>query len=58
MGVFKIDPSSWNNIKKKLFKDKKNLNKIDITALFQLIIREKFATYMLRIIKKMVRNRQ
>ena len=41
MGVFKIDPISWNNIKKKLFKDKKNLNKIDITALFQLIIREK-----------------
>ena len=57
MGVFKIDPISWNNIKKKLFKDKKNLNKIDITALFQLIIKKKFATYMLRIIKKVVRNR-
>ena len=41
MGVFKIHPESWKNIKKHLFKNIKNLNKIDITALFQLIIRQK-----------------
>ena len=41
MGVFKIDPSSWKKIKQYLFKDVKNLNKIDITALFQLIIKKK-----------------
>ncbi len=52
MGVFKIDPISWNNIKKKLFKDKKNLNKIDITALFQLIIREKICNIYVENYKK------
>ena len=41
MGVFKIDPFSWNKIKQKLFKETKNLSKIDITALFQLIIKKK-----------------
>ena len=41
MGVFKIDPFSWNKIKQKLFKKTKNLSKIDITALFQLIIKKK-----------------
>ena len=41
MGVFKIDPYSWQKIKKYLFKDVDNLNKIDITALFQLIIKKK-----------------
>jgi choline kinase len=41
MGVFRIDPLSWNKIKQVLFKDVKNLNKIDITALFQLIIKQK-----------------
>ncbi len=41
MGVFKIDPQSWHKIKRHLFKDVKNLNKIDITALFQLIIKKK-----------------
>lgn len=41
MGVFKIHPESWKNIKKHLFKSIKNLNRIDITALFQLIITRK-----------------
>ena len=41
MGVFKIDPYSWNKIKQSLFKDLKNINKIDITSLFQLIIKKK-----------------
>lgn len=41
MGVFKIDPNSWIKIKKHLFKNTKNLDKIDITALFQLIIKKK-----------------
>ncbi len=41
MGVFKIDPYSWQKIKRYLFKDVKNLDKIDITALFQLIIKKK-----------------
>ena len=41
MGVFKIDPNSWIKIKKHLFQDTKNLDKIDITALFQLIIKKK-----------------
>ena len=50
--VFKIDPSAWNNIKKKLFIDKKNLNKIDITALFQLIIREKICNIYVENYKK------
>ena len=40
MGVFKIDPFTWGKIKKYLFKDNKNLNKIDITALFQLILKK------------------
>ena len=42
MGVFKIDPHSWHKIKQHLFKDVKDLNKIDITALFQLIIKKNF----------------
>ena len=41
MGVFKTDPYSWNKIKQSLFKDLKNINKIDITSLFQLIIKKK-----------------
>ena len=41
MGVFKIDPNTWGKIKQHLFKDIKNLNKIDITALFQLILKKK-----------------
>ena len=41
MGVFKIDPNSWIKIKKHLFQDTKSLDKIDITALFQLIIKKK-----------------
>lgn len=41
MGVFRIDPLSWNKIKQKLFIETKNLTKIDITALFQLIIKKK-----------------
>ena len=44
MGVFKIDPHSWQKIKQHLFKDVKNLNKIDITALFQLIIKKKICS--------------
>ncbi len=41
MGVFKINPYSWKRIKKYLFNDIKNLEKIDITSLFQLIIQKK-----------------
>ena len=41
MGIFKIDPSSWLLIKKCLFNKVKNLNKIDITALFQIILKKK-----------------
>ena len=44
MGVFKIDPYSWQKIKRYLFKDVKNLDKIDITALFQLIIKKKICS--------------
>ena len=44
MGVFKIDPHSWHKIKQHLFKEVKNLNKIDITALFQLIIKKKICS--------------
>ena len=40
MGVFKIDPFSWIKIKKNLLKKIKNLDKIDITALFQLILKK------------------
>ena len=52
MGVFTIDPISWKNLKKKLFIDKKNLNKIDITALFQLIIKEKICKIYVENYKK------
>ncbi len=41
MGVFKIDPNSWRKIKRYLFKSVKNLDKLDITALFQLILKKK-----------------
>ena len=41
MGVFKIDPYSWKRIKQYLFKNIKNLDKIDITGLFQLILKKK-----------------
>jgi L-glutamine-phosphate cytidylyltransferase len=53
MGVFKIDPNSWQKIKKHLFKNVKDLNKIDITALFQLIIKKKICDiYVLEYKKK------
>lgn len=52
MGVFKIDPDSWNNIKINLFKDIKNLNKIDITALFKLIIKKKICKIHVKNYKK------
>ena len=52
MGIFKIDPSSWKKIKKHLFKDIKNLNKIDITALFQLIIKKNICDIYVREYKK------
>jgi len=40
MGIFKIDPFAWGKIKQHFFKDINNLNKIDITALFQLILKK------------------
>ena len=52
MGVFKIDPVSWQKIKKHLFKNVKNLNKIDITALFQLIIKKNFCNIYVENYKK------
>jgi hypothetical protein len=52
MGVFKIDPNSWRKIKWHLFKDVKNLNKIDITALFQLIIKKKICKIYVKNYKK------
>lgn len=52
MGVFKIDPFSWNKIKQKLFKETKNLSKIDITALFQLIIKKKICNIYVEKYKK------
>ncbi len=52
MGVFKIDPHSWDKIKKHLFKKVKNLDKIDITALFQLIIKKKICDIYVREYKK------
>jgi len=52
MGVFKIDPDSWCKIKRHLFKDIKNLNKIDITALFQLIIKKKICNIYVKNYKK------
>jgi choline kinase len=52
MGVFKIDPNSWRKIKRHLFKDVKNLNKIDITALFQLIIKKKICKIYVKNYKK------
>ena len=52
MGVFKIDPDSWNKIKYRLFQGKKNLYKIDITALFQLIIKNKVCDIHVREYKK------
>ena len=52
MGMFKITPCSWNKIKKHLFKKTKNLAKIDITALFQLIIKNKIFDIHVREYKK------
>ena len=52
MGVFKINPQSWNKIKRHLFKEVKNLNKIDITALFQLIIKKKICDIHVQEYKK------
>ncbi|MBD1137515.1 NTP transferase domain-containing protein [Pelagibacterales bacterium SAG-MED43] len=52
MGLFKIDPYSWNKIKICLFKKIKNLNKIDITALFQLIIKNKICNIHVKNYKK------
>lgn len=52
MGLFKIDPFSWNKIKKYLFKKTKNFNKIDITALFQLIIKNKICNIYVKNYKK------
>ncbi len=52
MGVFKINPYSWGQIKKHLFKNTKNLNKIDITSLFQLIIKKKIFDIYVREYKK------
>ena len=52
MGVFKIDPDSWKKIKINLFRDIKNLNKIDITALFKLIIKKKICKIYVKNYKK------
>ena len=52
MGVFKIDPNSWIKIKKHLFENTKNLDKIDITTLFQLIIKKKICKIYVENYKK------
>ena len=52
MGVFRIDPLSWNKIKQKLFLETNNLTKIDITALFQLIIKKKICNIYVENYKK------
>ena len=52
MGVFKIHPASWRKIKHCLFKNIKNLDKIDITALFQLILKDKVCDIHVREYKK------
>jgi L-glutamine-phosphate cytidylyltransferase len=52
MGVFKIDPDTWGKIKRQLFRDKKNLNKIDITALFQIILKKKICNIYVSEYKK------
>ena len=52
MGVFKIDPISWGKIKQHLFKDIKDLNKIDITALFQLILKKNICNIYVKNYKK------
>ena len=52
MGVFKIDPFTWGKIKQHLFKDIKNLNKIDITALFQLILKNNICNIYVKNYKK------
>ena len=52
MGVFKIDPNTWDKIKQQLFKENKNLNKIDITALFQLILKKKICNIYVKNYKK------
>lgn len=41
MGLFKIDPSAWQKIRKFIIKEIKGIDKIDITSLFKLIIKEK-----------------
>ena len=52
MGVFKIDPYSWKRIKQYLFKNIKNLDKIDITGLFQLILKKKICNIYVKNYKK------
>ena len=41
MGLFKIDPYAWQKIRKFIIKENKDIDKIDITSLFKLIIKEK-----------------
>jgi choline kinase len=52
MGLFRIDPFSWNKIKKFLLKKRENLDKIDITTLFQLIIKNKICNIYVKNYKK------
>ncbi len=52
MGVFKIDPYSWRRIKQYLFKNTKKLDKIDITGLFQLILKKKICNIFVENYKK------
>jgi choline kinase len=52
MGIFKIDPYTWYEIKKKLLKDIKDINKIDITALFQLILKKNICKIYIKNYKK------
>ncbi len=52
MGIFRIDPNSWKKVKQHLFNNSKNLNKIDITTLFQLIIKKKICKIYVESYKK------
>lgn len=41
MGLFKIDPHAWQKIKKFIINETNDIDKIDITSLFKIIIKEK-----------------
>ena len=52
MGVFKIDPYSWKRIKQYIFKNIKNLDKIEKIELFQLILKKKICNIYVKNYKK------